>query len=164
MVSRNTKYRGISRSNSKSVKQLSKSAIGAISEYEAICSLVKQGYMVAKSIDPQCIFDLVAIKPNGTVRLIDVKTKSYRKKNNHNIHRSPNEKQKQLGVELMVMDQKNILKDLEHNKNLVKENKLTVEQNKYKKNRKEQKCYKSFADLKDLVTPFINKDSFKDIK
>ncbi len=64
--------------------------------------------MVAKSIDPQCIFDLVAIKPNGTVRLIDVKTKSYRKKNNHNIHRSPNEKQKQLGVELMVMDQKNI--------------------------------------------------------
>ena len=131
MVSRNTKYRGISRSHSKSVNQLSKSAIGAISEYEAICSLVKQGYMVAKSIDPQCIFDLVAIKPNGTVRLIDVKTKSYRKKNNHNIHRSPNEKQKQLGVELMVMDQKNILKDLEHNKNLVKENKLTVEQNKY---------------------------------
>ena len=34
------------------------------------------------------------------------------------------------------MDQKNILKDLEHNKNLVKENKLTVEQNKYKKKEK----------------------------
>ena len=161
MVSSNTKYRGISRSNSKSVKQLSKSAIGAISEYEAICSLVKQGYMVAKSIDPQCIFDLVAIKPNGTVRLIDVKTKSYRKKNNHNIHRSPNEKQKQLGVELMVMDQKNILKDLEHNKNLVKENKLTVEQNKYKKNRKEQKCYKSF---KDLVDVFNNKEKMDSVK
>jgi len=161
MVSRYTKYRGISRSNSKSVKQLSKSAIGAISEYEAICSLVKQGYMVAKSIDPQCIFDLVAIKPNGTVRLIDVKTKSYRKKNNHNIHRSPNEKQKQLGVELMVMDQKNILKDLEHNKNLVKENKLTVEQNKYKKNRKEQKCYKSF---KDLVDVFNNKEKMDSVK
>jgi hypothetical protein len=161
MVSRHTKYRGISRSNSKSVKQLSKSAIGAISEYEAICSLVKQGYMVAKSIDPQCIFDLVAIKPNGTVRLIDVKTKSYRKKNNHNIHRSPNEKQKQLGVELMVMDQKNILKDLEHNKNLVKENKLTVEQNKYKKNRKEQKCYKSF---KDLVDVFNNKEKMDSVK
>jgi hypothetical protein len=72
MVSRNTKYRGIGRSNSKTVISLSKSAIGAISEYEAICSLVKQGYMVAKSIDPQCIFDLVAIKPNGIVRLIDV--------------------------------------------------------------------------------------------
>jgi hypothetical protein len=161
MVSSNTKYRGISRSNSKSVKPLTKSAIGAISEYEAICSLVKQGYMVAKSIDPQCIFDLVAIKPNGTVRLIDVKTKSYRKKNNHNIHRSPNEKQKQLGVELMVMDQKNILKDLEHNKNLVKENKLTVEQNKYKKNRKEQKCYKSF---KDLVDVFNNKEKMDSVK
>ena len=161
MVSRYTKYRGISRSYSKSVKQLSKSAIGAISEYEAICSLIKQGYMVAKSIDPQCIFDLVAIKPNGTVRLIDVKTKSYRKKNNHNIHRSPNEKQKQLGVELMVMDQKNILKDLEHNKNLVKENKLTVEQNKYRKKRKEQKCFKSF---KDLIDVFNNKEKMDSIK
>ena len=161
MVSRYTKYRGISRSHSKSVKQLSKSAIGAISEYEAICSLIKQGYMVAKSIDPQCIFDLVAIKPNGTVRLIDVKTKSYRKKNNHNIHRSPNEKQKQLGVDLMVMDQKNILKDLEHNKNLVKENKLTVEQNKYRKKRKEQKCFKSF---KDLIDVFNNKEKMDSIK
>ena len=160
MVCSNTRYRGISRYNSKTIN-LSKSAIGTISEYEAISSLVKQGYMVAKSIDPQCIFDLVAIKPNGTVRLIDVKTKSYRKKNNHNIHRSPNEKQKQLGVELMVMDQKNILKDLEHNKNLVKENKLTVEQNKYRKKRKEQKCFKSF---KDLVDVFNNKEKMDSIK
>jgi hypothetical protein len=161
MVSRNTKYRGISRSNSKSVKQLSKSAIGAISEYEAICSLVKQGYMVAKSIDPQCIFDLVAIKPNGTVRLIDVKTKSYRKKNNHNIHRSPNEKQKQLGVELMIIDTKKISLDLKHNQELSKENKLTVEQNKYRKKRKEQKCFKSF---KDLVDVFNNKEKMDSIK
>jgi putative protein kinase ArgK-like GTPase of G3E family len=161
MVSLNTKYRGGSRSNSKTVSQLSKSAIGAISEYEAICSLVKQGYMVAKSIDPQCIFDLVAIKPNGIVRLIDVKTKSYRKKNNHNIHRSPNEKQKQLGVELMIIDTKQILKDLKHNQELSKENKLTVEQNKYKKNRKEQKCYKSF---KDLVDVFNNKEKMDSIK
>ena len=160
MVCSNTRYRGIGRYNSKTIN-LSKSAIGTISEYEAISSLVKQGYMVAKSIDPQCIFDLVAIKPNGTVRLIDVKTKSYRKKNNHNIHRSPNEKQKQLGVELMVMDQKNILKDLEHNKNLVKENKLTVEQNKYRKKRKEQKCFKSF---KDLVDVFNNKEKMDSIK
>ena len=160
MVSLNTKYRGSSRSNSKTAN-LSKSAIGAISEYEAICSLVKQGYMVAKSIDPQCIFDLVAIKPNGIVRLIDVKTKSYRKKNNHNIHRSPNEKQKQLGVELMIIDTKQILTDLKHNQELSKENKLTVEQNKYKKNRKEQKCYKSF---KDLVDVFNNKEKMDSIK
>jgi hypothetical protein len=161
MVHSNTKYRGYGRHHSKNFKPLTKSAIGAISEYEAICSLVKQGYMVAKSIDPQCIFDLVAIKTNGTVRLIDVKTKSYRKKNNHNIHRSPNEKQKQLGVELMVMDQKNILKDLEYNKNLVKENKLTVEQNKYRKKRKEQKCFKSF---KDLIDVFNNKEKMDSIK
>ena len=161
MVSSNTKYRGISRSHSKSVKPLTKSAIGAISEYEAICSLVKQGYMVAKSIDPQCIFDLVAIKPDGTIRLIDVKTKSYRKKNNHNIHRSPNEKQKQLGVELMIMDTKKILADLQHNQDLSKENKLTVEQNKYRKKRKEQKCFKSF---KDLVDVFNNKEKMDSIK
>ena len=161
MVSSNTKYRCSSRFNSKTFKPLTKSAIGTISEYEAICSLVKQGYMVAKSIDPQCIFDLVAIKPNGTIRLIDVKTKSYRKKNNHNIHRSPNEKQKQLGVELMVMDQKDILRDLEQKQNLSKEDKLTVEQNKYKKNRKNQKCYKSF---KDLVDVFNNKEKMDSIK
>ena len=129
MVHSNTKYRGNHRYIGKTFN-LSKSAIGTISEYEAISSLVKQGYMVAKSIDPQCIFDLVAIKPDGTIRLIDVKTKSYRKKNNHNIHRSPNEKQKQLGVELMIMDTKKILSDLEHNQKLSKENKLTVEQNK----------------------------------
>lgn len=160
MVSTNTKYRGISRFNSKTIN-LSKSAIGTISEYEAISSLVKQGYMVAKSIDPQCIFDLVAIKADGTIRLIDVKTKSYRKKNNHNIHRSPNEKQKQLGVELMIMDTKKILSDLQHNQELAKENKLTVEQNKYKKKRKEQKCYKSF---KDLVDVFNNKEKMDSIK
>ena len=160
MVSSNTKYRGISRFNSKTAN-LSKSAIGAISEYEAICSLVKQGYMVAKSIDPQCIFDLVAIKADGTVRLIDVKTKSYRKKNNHNIHRSPNEKQKQLGVELMIMEQKDILKDLQDNQELASKDKLTVEQNKYKKKRKEQKCYKSF---KDLVDVFNNKEKMDSIK
>jgi hypothetical protein len=160
MVSSNTKYRGIGRFNSKTIN-LSKSAIGTISEYEAICSLVKQGYMVAKSIDPQCIFDLVAIKADGTIRLIDVKTKSYRKKNNHNIHRSPNEKQKQLGVELMIMEQKDILKDLQDNQELASKDKLTVEQNKYKKKRKEQKCYKSF---KDLVDVFNNKEKMDSIK
>ena len=117
--------------------------------------------MVAKSIDPQCIFDLVAIKPDGTIRLIDVKTKSYRKKNNHNIHRSPNEKQKQLGVELMIMDTKKILADLKHNQDLSKENKLTVEQNKYRKKRKEQKCFKSF---KDLVDVFNNREKMDSIK
>ena len=160
MVCSNARYRGISRYNSKTIN-LSKSAIGTISEYEAISSLVKQGYMVAKSIDPQCIFDLVAIKPDGTIRLIDVKTKSYRKKNNHNIHRSPNEKQKQLGVELMIMDTKKILADLQHNQDLSKENKLTVEQNKYRKKRKEQKCFKSF---KDLVDVFNNKEKMDSIK
>lgn len=160
MVYSNTKYRGHHRHHSKTTN-LSKSAIGTISEYEAISSLVKQGYMVAKSIDPQCIFDLVAIKPDGTIRLIDVKTKSYRKKNNHNIHRSPNEKQKQLGVELMIIDTKKILANLEYNQKLSQENKLTVEQNKYRKKRKEQKCFKSFE---DLINVFNNKDKMDSIK
>ena len=160
MVHSNTKYRGHHRRNNKTYN-LSKSAIGTISEYEAISSLVKQGYMVAKSIDPQCIFDLVAIKMDGTLKLIDVKTKSYRKKNNHNIHRSPNEKQKQLGVELMIIDTKKILADLKHNQELVEQNKLTVEQNKYKKNKKNQKCYKSFKDLFDVFNSKDKMDSTK---
>jgi hypothetical protein len=61
----------------------------------------------------------------------------------------------------MIMDTKKILSDLQHNQELAKENKLTVEQNKYKKKRKEQKCYKSF---KDLVDVFNNKEKMDSIK
>jgi hypothetical protein len=60
--------------------------------------------MVSKACSPQCIFDLVAVNDEGQVRLIDVKTKSFRKKNRWTIFRSPSAKQKKLGVEIMVID------------------------------------------------------------
>ena len=41
--------------------KLSKAEIGTISEHQAIISLTKKGYMVAKSCSPQCLFDLVAV-------------------------------------------------------------------------------------------------------
>ena len=56
---------------------------GTIAEYVEIANLTKQGYWVAKSCDPQCPFDLVAVSHDGqTIRLIDVKTNTYRTKKN----------------------------------------------------------------------------------
>ena len=42
--------------------------------------MTELGMYVSKSVAPQCPFDLVAVDPeSGTVYLVDVKTKSYRK-------------------------------------------------------------------------------------
>ena len=86
--------------------KLSKAEIGTISEHQAIINLTKKGYMVAKSCSPQCLFDLVAVHPNGKIKLLDVKTKSFRKKDNYKINRCLTEKQKQLGVKLLIVDLK----------------------------------------------------------
>jgi Holliday junction resolvase len=56
-----------------------KSKIGTQLEYNTIAKLVKEGYHVAKSVDPQCPFDMVAVSDKGQVRFIDVKTRSERK-------------------------------------------------------------------------------------
>ena len=58
--------------------KLSKSVKGTVSELKAITKLTKSGHWVAKSLDPQCPFDIVAVSKNGKIRLIDVKTISYR--------------------------------------------------------------------------------------
>ena len=86
--------------------KLSKAEIGTISEHQAIINLTKKGYMVAKSCSPQCSFDLVAVHPNGKIKLLDIKTKSFRKKDNYKINRCLNKKQRQLGVKLLTMDLK----------------------------------------------------------
>ena len=52
---------------------------GTIGEHRIIIELLKEGYHVAEAIDQQCPFDLVAVSPEGKIRLIDVKTISYRK-------------------------------------------------------------------------------------
>ena len=86
--------------------KLSKAEIGTISEHQAIVNLIRKGYMVAKAWSPQCLFDLVAVHPNGKIKLLDVKTKSFRKKDNYKINRCLTEKQKQLGVKLLIVDLK----------------------------------------------------------
>tara|TARA_R100001015_G_C4540321_1_gene104503 strand:+ start:488 stop:751 length:264 start_codon:yes stop_codon:yes gene_type:complete len=83
---------------------ITKSAKGMIAEIKAIKNLTKQGYWCARSLDPQAPFDVVAVSKDGKIRLIDVKTNSYRKKNNWRINRSLSKQQKNLKIELMMID------------------------------------------------------------
>jgi len=85
------------------VANLSKSVKGTISELKAITKLTQNGYWVAKSLDPQCPFDIVAVSKCGKINLIDVKTISYRK-SRQKINRTPTKKQKTLKIKLMMMD------------------------------------------------------------
>ncbi len=112
-------------SNNKSVKpnkfhiqsnKLTKAQKGTIGEYQAIVNLTKQGYHVALACNPQCPFDLVAVSDDGNIRLIDVKSETYRKtykkktwnKRSLKIYRCPTKKQKKLKIELMMVDNENI--------------------------------------------------------
>tara|TARA_R100000808_G_scaffold2980_2_gene11107 strand:- start:582 stop:845 length:264 start_codon:yes stop_codon:yes gene_type:complete len=83
---------------------VSKSAKGMVAELKAIKILTKQGYWCARSLDPQSPFDIVAVDKKGKVRLIDVKVNSYRKANNWKINRSLSQQQKDLNIELMMID------------------------------------------------------------
>ena len=84
--------------------KFSKSVKGTISELKAITKLTQMGYWVAKSLDPQCPFDIVAVSDCGKIQLLDVKTISYRK-SRKKIHRIPTEKQKSLNIKLMMIEQ-----------------------------------------------------------
>ena len=92
--------------------KLNKAQKGTIGEYQAIVDLTKQGYHVALACNPQCPFDLVAVNDDGDIRLIDVKSNTYRKtykkktwnKRALKIYRCPTEKQKKLKIELMMVD------------------------------------------------------------
>ena len=107
--------------NNKSIKfnklhlqstKLTKAQKGIIGEYQAIVDLTKKGYHVALACNPQCPFDLVAVGKNGEIRLIDVKSNTYRKtykkktwnKRSLKIYRCPTKKQKKLKIELMMVD------------------------------------------------------------
>jgi len=83
---------------------------GTIGEYQEIVNLTKQGYWVAKAVDPQCPFDLVAVAPDGSIRLLDIKTNTYRKHikpYKRKIWRSPTAKQKKLGIKIIMVDHAN---------------------------------------------------------
>ena len=117
---------------------LSKIDIGTISELQAVNLLIKSGFYVAKSCHHTSPFDLVAVDEHGNTLLIDVKTKTYRKKNNNKIIRIRNDKQKKMGVQIMTIDQERI------------------------EDRKDQKEF--FDKLKSMLDNFPNKNMFKKIK
>ena len=120
MVRSSTKHNKSSKSSVDSNKIISdrqkKTSIkGTVGEYEAIAKLTRQGYYVAKSVDPACPFDIVIVDKNGKIQLIDIKTNTYRKNNrgkslknkpkgSYKINRSPTKQQKQLGIKLMMVD------------------------------------------------------------
>tara|TARA_E500000318_G_scaffold83232_1_gene78813 strand:+ start:3503 stop:3811 length:309 start_codon:yes stop_codon:yes gene_type:complete len=90
---------------------------------------------VARSCHVQSPFDIIAVDEHGNTLLIDVKTKTYRKKNNCKIIRVRNDKQKKMGVQIMTIDQERI------------------------KDRKEQKEF--FDKLNNMLDNFPNKNMFK---
>ena len=90
---------------------------GTVGEYEAIAKLTKQGFYVAKSVDPACPFDIVIVDRNGKIQLIDIKTNTFRKnkkgkslqnkpKGSYRICRSPTKEQKRLNIKLLMVDYK----------------------------------------------------------
>ena len=92
-------------------RQKKTSIKGTVGEYEAIAKLTRQGYFVAKSVDPACPFDIVIVDKNGKIQLIDIKTNTYRYKfkgkalkNKRKIFRSPTKEQKKLNIKLLMVD------------------------------------------------------------
>ena len=83
---------------------------GVCSELIAAKEFLNKGYYVAKSLDPQCPFDLIVVDTKGKTRLLDVKSVSYRKSQSYNckpgdaINRSVSKEQKALGVEIYYVD------------------------------------------------------------
>ncbi len=120
MVRSSTKSIKSSKSSNQSAKLISErqkktSIKGTVGEYLTIAKLTKQGFYVAKSVDPACPFDIVIVDKNGKIQLIDIKTNTYRKnkkgkslkdkpKGTYRIHRSPTKEQKKLGIKLMMVD------------------------------------------------------------
>ncbi len=95
-------------------RQKKTSIKGTVGEYEAIAKLTRQGYFVAKSVDPACPFDIVIVDKNGKITLIDIKTNTFRKnkkgkslkdkpKGSYKINRIPTKKQKKLGIKLQMV-------------------------------------------------------------
>mgnify|MGYP001160850192 FL=1 len=80
-----------------------KSMKGTALEYKIISDLSMEGWFCAKSCDPQCPFDFIAVHPKtGMIRFIDVKVESQRKncpstwsRKSTRINRIPSKSQKQ---------------------------------------------------------------------
>jgi uncharacterized protein YfaT (DUF1175 family) len=98
-----------------SERQKKTSIKGTVGEYLTIANLTKQGYFVAKAVDPACPFDIVIVDKNGKIQLLDIKTNTYRKHNrgkslkdkpkgSYRINRSPTKEQKKLNIKLYMVD------------------------------------------------------------
>ena len=96
-------------------RQKKTSIKGTVGEYETIAKLTKEGFFVAKSVDPACPFDIVIVDKDGKITLIDIKTNTFRKTNrgkslkdkpkgSYRICRSPTKEQKKLGIKLIMVD------------------------------------------------------------
>ena len=96
-------------------RQKKTSIKGTVGEYETIARLTREGFFVAKSVDPACPFDIVIVDKDGKITLIDIKTITYRKTNkgkslkdkpkgSYKICRSPTREQKRLGIKLIMVD------------------------------------------------------------
>jgi hypothetical protein len=88
-----------------------KTVKGSVGEHKAIIQLLEDGWHVAKSVDPQCPYDLVAVSEDGDIKLIDVKSVSYRKNGKPNwtekslrINRVPTPRQKKMKIEILMVD------------------------------------------------------------
>lgn len=125
------------KSNSNSINEISKSDLGTLSEHEAMMILIRHGFWVAKSCHVQSPFDMIAVHPNGSVHLLDIKTKSFRK-DRSKINRSPSAKQKKLNIKIMTIDQSKVGSNQEDQKDFLKE-------------------------MKDLLNNFPNKDMFDEV-
>jgi hypothetical protein len=85
---------------------ISRSIKGVCSELIAAKEFLNKGYYVARSLDPQCPFDIVVVNKKGKATLYDVKSVSRRKTQSYNckrgdtINRSVSKKQKSLGVKI----------------------------------------------------------------
>ena len=83
---------------------------GVCSELIAAKEFLKKGYYVARSLDPQCPFDIIVVNKKGKATLLDVKSVSRRKTQSYNckpgdtINRSISKKQKSLGVEIYYVN------------------------------------------------------------
>ena len=85
---------------------ISRSIKGVCSELIAVKDFLRKGYYVARSIDPQCPFDIVVVNKKGKATLLDVKSVSRRKTQSYNckpgdtINRSVSKRQKSMGIKI----------------------------------------------------------------
>jgi len=77
---------------------------GTINEHRAINEFLKQGCVVCKNVEQHGPFDITVVWPTGKIELLDIKTKSIRKRDGYPIHRILTKIQKKLGVKHYYKD------------------------------------------------------------